>query len=405
MAAANGMTPVPLPPPVRPELVELGRTLAFDKVLSGTRDISCMSCHLPSQGTSDALALSIGQGAAGLGPARTHPGNLFIPRNSLPLFNLHGIGTHFWDGRLTFDGGILTTPAGPLVTPAMRGVMEFGGISVLPLFPVLSREEMRGFDGNELAAIDDADMTAIWAGLMGRLGDYPDYRALFEAAYPGVDFDDMTFAHAANAIGGFFVAELFAGGTPWDRFLAGDDDALTADQVVGGLIFFREGRCAVCHTGPLLSDQQFHNVAVPQVGPGSGHGSAGDEDFGRGGLTGDPALRFAFRTPPLRNVGITGPWGHGGQFDSLRDFVDHYSESDRKLLEFDPDRIDPRLRASLRRDPVILETRSPHLDGLVLTDAEVNRLLVFLFALTDDRSLVLSGLPPARVPSGLPVDR
>jgi cytochrome c peroxidase len=405
LARANGMTPVPAPPAVRPDLVELGRALAFDRILSGTRDISCMSCHLPSQGTSDGLALSIGQGAAGLGPGRVHPTDLFIPRNSLALFNLHALGTHFWDGRLSFEGGNLTSPAGALLTPEMRAVLEFGGISAVPLFPVLSREEMRGFDGNELAGMDDADMPAIWAGLMERLGTYAEYHELFEAAYPGVDFEDMTFAHAANAIAGFLVSELFTGASPWDRFLAGDDRALTAGQMEGAAIFLREGRCAICHNGPLLSDRQFHNVALPQVGPGSGHGPAGDADFGRGGVTADPALRFAFRTPPLRNVDRTGPWGHGGQFPTLRDFVDHYSESDRKLLAFDPARIDPRLRASLRNGPEILETRSPHLQGLVLSPAQIDRLVDFLGALTDDRARALDGIAPASVPSGLPVDR
>src|SRR6185295_1984360 len=104
-------------------------------------------------------------------------------------------------------------------------------ISVLPMFPVTARDEMRGFGtGNELSSIADGNFTAIWAGLMARLGAIPKYRTMFEAAYPGTRFADMTFAHAANAIGGFFVAKFAANDSPWDRFLRGKDRALDLEE-------------------------------------------------------------------------------------------------------------------------------------------------------------------------------
>ena len=84
LAAGRGITPLESPPPIRASLVRLGRALAFDKVLSGNRDISCMSCHLPRLATGDGRSLSIGQGGTGLGPDRTHPAGAFIPRNAPP---------------------------------------------------------------------------------------------------------------------------------------------------------------------------------------------------------------------------------------------------------------------------------------------------------------------------------
>jgi cytochrome c peroxidase len=83
---------------------------------------------------------------------------------------------------------------------------------------------MRAFSGNELAAIPDEDMRRVWAGIMVRLGAIPEYRKMFEAAYPGTPFERMTFAHASNAIAGFLVDRLHFNQSPWDRFLAGDNE-------------------------------------------------------------------------------------------------------------------------------------------------------------------------------------
>ena len=190
LAASRHIGPLPSPPPVRPALVTLGQALAFDKVLSGNRDISCMTCHLPAFGTGDDRSLSIGQGATRLGPHRVHPQGLFIPRNAPSLFNLGAMKSLFLDGRVSEDSlGRYHTPAGARLSPRMTAVFEFGALSAQPLFPVLSREEMRAFSGNELAAIPDDDMPRVWAAIMVRLGAIPEYRKMFEAAYPGTPFE------------------------------------------------------------------------------------------------------------------------------------------------------------------------------------------------------------------------
>jgi cytochrome c peroxidase len=406
LAAARGIVPLAAPPRVRPALAKLGQALAFDKILSGNRDIACTTCHLPALATGDGRSLSVGQGATGLGPARVHPTGVFIPRNAPPLFNLSPMRHLFWDGRVAVDAaGNFTTPAGAQLTPAMTRVFEFGPVSALGMFPVTNRFEMRAGSGNELALIADDDFQGIWSALMKRLGAIGEYRGLFEAAYPGTRFDDMTFAHASNAIAGFIVDQFSTRSSPWDRFLAGNDAALTMPQLDGAQTFLTL-KCSLCHNGATLSDDQFHNVAVAQIGPGEGNGVGLRDDFGRMNVTGLPADQYRFRTSPLRNVELTGPYGHDGSIASLREFIEHYSESDLKLLAFDPTHLEPGLRLTfLNNSADILLQRDTLLTGVVLTDALVDKLMAYMSALTDPAARDLSRSVPVRVPSGLKVDR
>jgi cytochrome c peroxidase len=405
LTAGRGITALPKPPQVRPALVNLGQALLFDKILSGNHDISCMTCHLPSFATGDGRSLSVGQGATGLGPARVHPDGAFIPRNSPQLFNLFAVTSFFWDGRVSRDElGNFHTPAGAALTPAMTRVFEFGATSAQPLFPVLSREEMRAFGGNELAAISDDHPDQIWAGLMARLGAIPEYRHMFEQAYPGQRFEQMTFAHASNAIAGFVIDRLSFNNSPWDRFLAGNDAAMAPIQLQGAKNFM-SARCSICHNGPALTDNQFHNVAVIQLGPGKGDGVGGRDDFGRMRETGVASEKYAFRTPALRNVELTAPYGHDGAFFSLRDFVDHYSESATKLMNFNVAQLEPALQATvLPTQADILATRDPLLTGVVFSDQIIDEVTEFMNALTDPAARNLQGVVPGRVPSGLSVE-
>jgi cytochrome c peroxidase len=404
-AAERGIGPLARPAPVRPELVRLGQALAFDKILSGNRDISCMTCHVGSLGTGDGRSLSIGQGATGLGLARVHPDGAFIPRNAPPAFNLHAMESMFWDGRVVRDaGGHFVTPAKQRVNPNMTRAFEFGSLSALPLFPVLSREEMRAGGGNELAAVSDKQPQQVWNRLMDRLGRVREYRRMFEAAYPGTNFPQMNFGHASNAIAGFLTDRLAFTDSPWDRFLAGDDGALTEVQLRGARNFLA-ARCSICHNGPALTDNRFHNVAVAQFGPGTGDGPSRRDDFGRMRVTGRPEDRYAFRTPPLRNVELTAPYGHDGAFFSLREFVAHYSESDLKLWSFDDSELEPALQGTLLANVAdILATRDTLLDGVVFDDVTIDEVTEFMKALTDPAARNLNGIVPASVPSGLPVD-
>jgi cytochrome c peroxidase len=221
----------------------------------------------------------------------------------------------------------------------------------------------------------------------------------------------MTFAHASNAIGGFFVDQLAFNNSPWDQFLAGNDQAMTTVQLQGAKNFM-SARCSICHNGPALSDNLFHNVALAQFGPGKGDGAGGRDDFGRERVTGNPAERYAFRTPALRNVELTAPYGHDGAYFDLRAFVDHYSESHLKLEKFlglpvDPNvsLLEPLLRNTLLPTlNEILATRDPLLTGVFFTPQVVDEVTEFMRALTDPAARNLQHIVPNRVPSRLPVD-
>lgn len=422
--ASRGVTAIPNAPVVRPALVELGRALAFDKVLSGNHDVSCMTCHPATFATGDGRHLSMGVTGSGLGPART--GNFALGeagRSAPPFFNLHAMHTLFWDGRVAkLPNGDFLTPAGSQLTAQMKAVMEFGAISVLPMFPVTARDEMRGFgSGNELSQIADSDFRQIWAKLMLRLGAIPKYRQMFEAAYPGTAFESMTFAHAANAIGGFIVATFEARNSPWDKFLQGDDNSMSLVQLEGAEIFMRT--CVNCHSDSIGSDQLFHNTALAQFGPGPRNGGDGPsrrDDFGRARVNGAAADRYAFRTTPLRNVEFTAPYGHAGEIVELEDFIRHYAVRveggapvgsppgpAQNLREYDLTQVDDRLWDSyLDNTDAILGTLDPLFQtGSPIQPAFVRPLTEFMIANTDKTSIVnLSQVTPATVPSGLPVN-
>jgi len=399
---ASGIVARPAAPDVSPELYELGQMLAFDPVLSGNGDIACLTCHHPMLGTDDDRSLPAGTGAEGLGADRT--GEPVIPRNAPPLFDLHLYETMFWDSRVgRLEDGTFANPAGDRLPDVFDDEGWYGLVAVQAMFPVTSRHEMRGEVGeNPIADRADDDFVGMWDELWRRLGDYPGYRPLFEAAYPDTPFVDQTFAHAANAIAGFEIAAYGMLQTPLDRFLAGDDDALTAEERRGALAFV-DGGCAECHTGPALSDFDVHDTALPHLGPGRGNGPEGDQDYGRAGIDAEGAA-FAFRTAPLRQVAWTAPYGHAGQFATLEAFVGHYAEPRTALFDYDPEveLADPALVDSHDPDAAeaIWAARDPALEGLVV---DIDALVHFLGAVSS-RALDLDATVPVDVPSGMPVD-
>lgn len=408
LAARFDVTPTPAAPPVDDAMWALGQALAFDKILSGNGDLSCMTCHHPSIGSDDDRSLPLGVGGEGLGSART--GGDIIPRNAPALYNLHAYRTMFWDSRVERRGGELQTPAGAFegeVLATLEG-SGHGLVSAQAMFPVTSREEMRGHPGeNELADLADEDVEGIWAALMARLQGIPGYPAMFEAAYPGVSFETMTFAHAANAIAAFEVAAFESRGSPWERFLAGDDAAMSEAQLRGAAAFFGRG-CASCHRGVGLSDFRAHNVGMPQFGPGKGDGEGGLDDFGRAQVTGDEDDRYAFRTTPLTNVEFTAPYGHTGQFATLRRHIEHYADPEDSLLDYD-------IREEVSEEGLwalfvdnaddVLDDLSPRLRDVRLRDDDpvIDALVVFMQALSDPDAHDVSWVVPETVPSGLPV--
>jgi cytochrome c peroxidase len=408
-----GITPLDAGPQPSPEMVKLGEALFFDKELSGNRDISCATCHHPLLHSADGLSLPVGTGGVGLGPSRViGSGRRFIPRNAPDVFNRGAAEwkTMFWDSRVigSPERGF-TSPAGDQLPQGLDNVL-----AVQAMFPVTSRDEMRGQleetdvmgRSNELAAVPDENFQGIWGVLMERLLNKPEYATLFARAYPGVSKENLGFEHAANAIAAYEVATFTFLDAPWDRYLAGEHTALSDEAKQGALLFYGKAKCGECHSGNLFTDQAHHNICAPQLGPGKG-----DEaplDPGRALETGEPADRFAFRTPPLRNVAVTGPWMHDGAYSTLEGAVYHHLNPQEALRNYDVSQLPPALQQTVLGDQGTLETMTQGLDPLVaepltLTGREFGQLLAFLYALTSPSVEELIYAIPESVPSGLPV--
>jgi cytochrome c peroxidase len=406
LIAEHDLTPLPAPPAAAPAQVALGEALFYDPILSGERDVACATCHHPTLGTGDRLPLSIGAGGRGLGPARViGPHRPFVARNAPDLFNrgLPQWRTMFWDNRVMVgaDGRFLS-PAGDALPPGLDNVL-----AVQAMFPVTAVAEMRGVSGAEMSHLAETDHEAVWAALLARLLAVPAYRELFAAAYPHTPPESLTFAHAANALAAYQSAAFSFSGAPWDRYLGGETAALSEAARRGALLFYGDGGCARCHGGPLFTDQSVHNLAVPQIGPGKGE--AAPLDLGRGTVTGGQVGRYAFRTPPLRNVTLTGPYMHDGAYATLRAAVVHHLDPEAALRSYDaaahlPPLLQDSFQAGEERWARQLSTLDPGIRPLrPLTPAEVDDLLAFLAALTDPAAADLDHLVPAAVPSGLPV--
>ena len=412
---------------------QLGMELFYSKALGGNKDSACVSCHHPALAGGDALSLPLGVGADNpdlLGPGRTIGGRPLpnVPRNSPTTFN-----TAFWDSAVFHDGRVESLnkepgkngSAGAIRTPdsGFGTADPQAGPNLLAAqsrFPVTSAEEMRGHSF-EKGSGNDAVRDHLAKRLSGAVNelDTPDndgsgendWKERFEAVYgpAGQDEQLITYARIASAIGAYESSQVFVD-TPWKAYVQGDREALTESQKNGALLFFtpvEEGGagCSGCHSGDFFTDEQFHNIAMIQVGPGKGDGETGTGDFGRFRETGRESDRYSFRTPTLLNVELTAPYGHAGAYDDLEGVIRHHlnpgnaiddyfassgtwcQAMDQFINVMDCDALFPHAERNTRNALQALQTRqAAGKSGLVtteLTDSQVADLVAFMEALTD----------------------
>ncbi len=285
--------PVPGENPLSKAKIELGRRLFFDTLLSTSRDISCATCHEPEHGFAQTRRLPVG-----------HAGQIGR-RNAPSLLNRAYGEAFFWDGR-----------AATLEQQALE--------------PIKSPRELA---------------TGVPV-VLERLGDDPEYRQQFDAAFG----DGITAENLARAIASY-ERTLLAGDSPVDRFQAAKFSALAESERQGLWLFESRGRCWKCHSGPNFSDEGFHNTGV----------SWGKQptDLGRFEITGDDRDRGRFKTPTLRGVALTAPYMHDGSVATLRDVVEFYNRGGVKNPSLDP-----------------------HVESLELSDKQISHLVAFLEALS-----------------------
>lgn len=337
---------------------ELGRLLFWDPILSGEKDIACGTCHHPDFAYADGRDLSLGTGSVGLGPARMDLSKGRIPtvkRNSPTVLNTAFNGVDENGGRRRNRGGA------PMLWDSRIRTLELQALE-----PLKAQEEMRGDAYSEAEAVDN---------VIARLQAIPEYVTLFRNAF------DTTAAIDAQQFGAALAAferTLVAMNSPFDRFRAGDRDALT-EQQRRGMETFDEVGCDRCHEGPMFSDFDLHAEGVRE------NPKLAEPDAG--------TRRFRFRTPSLRNVALTAPYMHNGMLRTLEDVLRFYdrgrSENPSVVNRRDDDDDDNDALASL-------SGRFRRVDDM--SDSEQRDIIAFLRSLTDssfDRTI------PARVPSGL----
>jgi len=410
-----GPNPNPQPEEVMDPKVFLGQSLFFDKILSGENNISCSTCHGVDHGLGDASSLSLGAGAHGSGPSRqvTLQTQGVTGRNTPHLYNigeLQNISPLFHDGRVQRLGnGQITTPVGNNLPFGLDDL-----VAVQALFPLVSQVEMSGEPSASLVGtlVANGDLNGAWNAIAQKIRSIPQYASLFMQAYPTEIFSssDIQIRHVANALSSFQKTAFVSKGAPIDRFLQGQNDAINQQQADGWELFSGAANCTSCHAGTLFTDGQFHVVALPQLGPIANSNSG---DVGREFVTGSSQDRYRFRTPSLKNVKQTGPWGHNGSVKNLSTMIIAHFDPARAMFMIQQEGISgsSQQHNSLMQDFKIFDTQAnnfvlSHHQSAVpqLNDFEVELLVDFLGTMTDSRLNKIKDWKPVNVPSGLSID-
>ncbi len=397
----------------------IGRLLFYDKVLSGNKNISCGTCHHHDHAGGDGLSLGIGEGGVGVGPKRTGGTGddripKRIPRNAPSLWNLghKDVTVLFHDGRLTAQntyGNGFNSPAEEWLPKGLDSLL-----AAQALFPLTAQFEMAGNPReNEIAgAIHDRPDTA-WPIIAKRVRTIPEYANMFVQAYDNVNVStDISIVEIGNALGAFIAAEWQSFDSPYDAWLNGTSLPAAAER--GRQLFFQSARCATCHSGPLFTDQSFHALGLPAFGPGRTRvWDPMPRDVGRMGKSNLQSDAYKFRTPSLRNVALTGPYGHNGAMPTLGDMIRHHADPTASAARWTPDMAQlpdvpwlARADFAIRQDRAEMARQQAALskNSIDLSNSDIKDLEAFLHSLTgmtaDERPLGR----PSNVPSGLPVD-
>jgi cytochrome c peroxidase len=399
---------------------ELGQLLFYDPILSGNQNISCGTCHHHDLASADALPLGIGEGGSGIGTKRTAGiGDdriaKRIPRNAPALFNLGAREiTHlFHDGRLShsddYDNGF-DSPAEEWLPDGLPSLL-----AAQALFPLTSEFEMAGNPGeNQVAGAAYDRIDYVWPIISDRVRSIPQYKAAFIKQFDDIETAlDISITHIAIALADFINFEWQSFDSPWDEYLA-TDQPMPDDAMQGLALFTGKANCSSCHSGPLFTDHDFHALALPQFGPGrTRRFDPYARDTGRMAETDDLADAYRFRTPSLRNVALTAPYGHNGAYATLEGIIRHHLNPLRELDRWQPAQVDLPAAPWLSKVDFITrqDTREQarlrhHVDikPVDLSDAEVQQLVAFLHTLTGTNSRYGKMGPPGSVPSGLPID-
>jgi cytochrome c peroxidase len=301
----------PSPRPVEDAaLVDLGRSLFWDPRASASAKTSCASCHFPRLGwaTSDAKS-------------RNDSGKLTSRRSQTVLALGHAAGPIGWDGR-----------SATLEAQAKSSIAT-GSMSM-----------------------SQAETPVKVEVIEERIRSVPAYAAMFDAALPGapIDLDGIAKAIAA------YERTIEPGTAPFDRWIEGDESAISESAKRGFVLFNGKAECSLCHSGWRFTNDTFHDIGVST------------KDLGRGReVKDDPLMQYAFKTPTLRSVALRAPYMHDGSVADLHQVVRHYEKGG-----------------------IDRPSRSPLIRSIALTDQERSDLVAFMETLTGEGEAV----PPPKLP-------
>ena len=280
--------------------VALGEKLFFDPILSSKKTISCASCHKPKLAFADTTQFSPGVDG------------ILTDRNTPSAMNLAGRIHLFWDGR-----------ANSLEEQAIQ--------------PIISKTEMN-------LPIEEA---------IARLKEDKVYSRAFKRIYKSQPTEKLL----GDALAAY-QKNLETANTPYDRYINGDDSAMSASAIRGRLLFIGKANCANCHAGEDFTADRFKNIGL--------YDGKNLRDVGRSKITGDSTHVGHFKVPGLRNVAVTPPYMHNGMFKTLREVIEYYNKPDAVV------------KNGINRD---LSLSTP----LGLSAQEIADIEEFLKSLTDDR--------------------
>lgn len=397
--------------PIDQPLANVGRLLWFDTITGLNGDNTCAGCHSPTNGFGDSQPIAIGIDNNGIvGPDRSGPRN---ERRAPMVLNTAFFPSLMWNSRFSSLSGDPFDHRAGFMFPPPEGLSLSSEPHLLvaqAFIPPTERTEVAGFTF-------PGDNDAIRAEVIRRLNAVPEYRRLFAKTFPSVrDGGPITFEMFARAIAEFEFTLTFAN-APIDRYARGDLAALDPAEKKGALLFFGRGGCVDCHSvsgnsNEMFSDFKQHAIAVPQIVPeltnNQFDGSAANEDFGRENFTGDPADRYQFRTPSLRNVAVEADYMHDGAYTTLAAAIRHHLDARAALLAYNPTTQDlpTDLTGAIGPTAPLLTALDPLLaKPTVLTASEFDDLVAFVRdALLDRRATPanLHKLIPRELPSGRP---
>jgi len=285
----------------------LGKMLYFDPRLSGSNWISCATCHNPGLGWGDGLPRTIGDGQKELG------------RHAPTVINSGYFALQMWDGR---KKTLEDQASGPI-----------------------------GAAG---------EMNQDYGELIRELQALPDYVNRFDKVFGknALNIENISKAIAT------FERSVISKNAPYDKYWAGDKQAMSASAVRGMDLFFGKGKCGICHNGPVFTDSGFHNIGVKAAGPLK-------VDLGRYNETKDDFDKGGFKTPGLRDISRSAPYMHNGTESTLEEVISFYN-----------------------RGGDVKDNISPFITPLELSKQEEKDLVAFLKALDGEPILVTFPILP-----------